>query len=208
MKKFPPRFVVPVDLARPRGARLLEAFSPKLGRPIRHFDHAAFEYWVALEADPGVEVFCERPVRFPAGPGDGTADFWVRGHKGESILLLSSRDAAVVPNEIDGIPVQLVAAAEVAAAGTWVRNRQRMLPVIIAARGSVAPGLAKSILVFERELVKGQKCGDEDLPNDGIVETLVRNPGHVRGCLFVAAGAPHDGSCKDLPVGDHGFPGQ
>ena len=26
--------------------------------------------------------------------------------------------------------------------------------------------------------------------------------------LAAGAGAPHDGSCEDLPVGDHGFPGQ
>ena len=94
MKKFPPRFFAPIDLTRPRGARILEAFSPKLGRTVRYFDRAAFEYWVGLEADPDVEVFCERPVRFPAAEGNGTADFWVRSHKGEAILLLGSRDAA------------------------------------------------------------------------------------------------------------------
>ena len=148
MRKFPPRFFAAIDLTRPRGARLLEAFSPKLGRTVRYFDRAAFEYWVGLEADPDVEVFCERPVRFPAAEGNGTADFWVRSHEGEAILLLGSRDAAVVPSEVDGIPVQVVAAAEIAAARPWIRNWQRMLPVIVAARGSVAPGLTKSILRF------------------------------------------------------------
>ena len=58
MTKLSPRFSEPIDMARPRGARLLEAFSPKLGRLIRHFDRAAFDYWVVLEADPGVEIFC------------------------------------------------------------------------------------------------------------------------------------------------------
>ena len=47
------RFGSPVDVPRPRGARLLEAFSPKLGRRVRLFDHAAFEQWIQLEADPG-----------------------------------------------------------------------------------------------------------------------------------------------------------
>ena len=141
MERFPPRFAVPVDVARPRGARLLEAFSPKLGRTVRYFDHAAFEYWVGLEANPGVQIFCERPVRFPNGEGDGTADFWVRRQAGEAILLLGSRDAAVVPSEVDGLPVQVVAAAEIAAARTWVRNWQRMLPAIVAAPWLGSPGV-------------------------------------------------------------------
>jgi hypothetical protein len=42
--KFSPRFSEPIDMARRQGARLLEAFSLKLGRSIRHFDRAAFEY--------------------------------------------------------------------------------------------------------------------------------------------------------------------
>ena len=52
--------------------------------------------------------------------------------------MRGSRDAAVVPSEVDDIPVRVVAAAEIAAARTWIRNGQRMLPVIVAARGSVA----------------------------------------------------------------------
>jgi len=75
-------------------------------------------------------------------------DFGVRRREGEAILLLGSGDAAVVPSEVDDIPVRVVAAAEIAAARTWIRNWQRMLPVIVASRGSVAPGLTKSILRF------------------------------------------------------------
>jgi hypothetical protein len=46
MTKLHARFSEPIDMARPQGARLLEAFSPKLGRRIRHFDRAVFEFWV------------------------------------------------------------------------------------------------------------------------------------------------------------------
>ena len=88
MRKLSPRFSEPIDMARPRGARLLEAFSPKLGPLVRHFDRAAFDYWVVLEADPGVEIFCERPVRFRAPKGETMADFWVRSQHHEAILLL------------------------------------------------------------------------------------------------------------------------
>ena len=49
-----------MSMPRPRGARLLTAFSPKLGRTVRAFDHAGFDQWIRLEADPGVNAFCCR----------------------------------------------------------------------------------------------------------------------------------------------------
>jgi len=52
MKDFTTRFHAPPEVARPRGCRLLEAFSPKLTRPIRLFERASFEQWIRLEADP------------------------------------------------------------------------------------------------------------------------------------------------------------
>ena len=44
--------------ARPRGARLIEGFSPKLGRRLQFFDHTAFAVWIALEATPDVTGVC------------------------------------------------------------------------------------------------------------------------------------------------------
>ena len=35
-------FTAPLETARPRGSRLLEAFSPKLGRHVRLFDYRSF----------------------------------------------------------------------------------------------------------------------------------------------------------------------
>ena len=53
---------------QPRGARLLTAYSPKFGRTVRAFDHAAFKQWDRLKVDPGVISFCEHPC--PAGAND------------------------------------------------------------------------------------------------------------------------------------------
>jgi hypothetical protein len=50
-------------MPRPRGARLIEGFSPKLERRLQFFDHATFAVWIALEATPDVISFCERPSR-------------------------------------------------------------------------------------------------------------------------------------------------
>lgn len=63
MKRFAARFASPLQSTRPRGARLIESHSPKLGRRVRLFDHLAFSQWIRLEVDPLVESFCERPVR-------------------------------------------------------------------------------------------------------------------------------------------------
>ena len=49
----------PVALARPRGARRLEAFSPKNSRRVIFFRRALVDQWILLEADPSVITFCE-----------------------------------------------------------------------------------------------------------------------------------------------------
>ena len=61
MKDLARRFCVPVTQTRPKGARLLEGFSPKLKRRVQLFDYSSFSVWIRLEADPKVVAFCERP---------------------------------------------------------------------------------------------------------------------------------------------------
>ena len=86
MKDLAPRFLAPSSAARPRGARLIEGFSPKLGRRVTLFDHAAFATWIDLEADPEVVAFCERPaLSGPQAPG-ASIDFWVRRFDGEEFV--------------------------------------------------------------------------------------------------------------------------
>jgi hypothetical protein len=75
MKDFTARFRAPLEMTRPRGCRLLEAFSPKLARPIRVFDHARFEQWIRLEADPAVLSLCERPTRLGINHDGRLIDF-------------------------------------------------------------------------------------------------------------------------------------
>ena len=75
---FIARFRTPLEVARPRGCRLLEAFSPKLARAIRLFDHASFEQWIRLEADPTALSLCERPTRLGINRDGRLIDFWVQ----------------------------------------------------------------------------------------------------------------------------------
>ena len=183
MKDFNARFRAPLEVTRPRGCRLLEAFSPKLARAIRLFDHASFEQWIRLEADPTALSLCERPARLDTN-GDGRLiDFWVQRREREELLLLEHGEAEhAVPDHLDGLALRVIAPAELAAANIWVTNWQRMLPVINATRTLLPKGLAKSVLSFVHEPIALARIehqfsiGDPSLVR-GVIFELVRTGG-------------------------------
>ena len=147
MKESAPRFVTPVSTPRPRGARLLTAFSPKLGRTVRAFDHAAFEQWVRLEVDPGVIAFCEQPCRAGANEDGPLIDFWAaRPGQEEMLVLERGQGSTELPNSAQNVQLRLVPAAEQAAATVWVENWLHMIPVINATRDVQPKALIKSVL--------------------------------------------------------------
>ncbi len=55
-----PRYTQPTKITRPRGSRLIETYSPELGRRVSFYSRVAFELWLGLEADSVVMTFCER----------------------------------------------------------------------------------------------------------------------------------------------------
>jgi hypothetical protein len=176
MKDSAPRFATPMDAPRPRGARLLEAFSPKLGRRVRVFDRATFDQWIRLEADPSVLMLCERPTRLGIDRGGRLIDFWVRRDGREEMLLLGHGEAEqAVPDQIDGVALRVIAPAELSAANIWVTNWQRMLPVINATRPMLSKSLAKSLLAFVREPV-ALACIEHQFS--------IGDPPLVRGVIF------------------------
>lgn len=171
-------FAAPLEMARPRGSRLLEAFSPKLGRRVRLFDHRSFRQWLCLEADPAVVAFCERPARLGARPDARLIDFWVRRRDGDSMLLLEPTPREAVTAQVEGVDLRIVPAAELAAAALWTANWQRMLPVVTATRSLVPRALSKAVLdrvreptplaVVERHLSRG----DPSLVREAIYDLL------------------------------------
>ena len=176
MKDFTTRFHAPLEVTRPRGCHLLEAFSPKLTRPIRLFERAGFEQWIRLEADPAVLSLCERPTRLGIKRDGRLVDFWVQRRNGEEMLLLGHGDAEqAVPDQIDGMALRVVAPAELAAANIWVANWQRMLPVINATRTLLPKGLAKSVLSFVHEPIALARIEHQ---------LSISDPSLVRGVIF------------------------
>lgn len=179
MKDFNARFRVPLEVPRPRGCRLLEAFSPKLARAIRLFDRASFEQWIRLEADPTVLSLCERPARLGTNRDGWLIDFWVQHRDREELLLLEHGEAEhAVPDHLDGLALRVIAPAELAAANIWVTNWQRMLPVINATRAVLPKGLVKTVLEFVRDPIALSRiehafsAGDPSLARGAVFELL------------------------------------
>ena len=152
MKDLSPRFSFPIDMPRPRGSRLIEGFSPKLGRRLQFFDHATFAVWIALEATPDVITLCERPSRTGKDKGDPIVDFWVRRAVGEEFLFVPTGDTSVPRLDVClNLPARTVTVSERAAQSTWTANWMRMLPVVNAARNALTNSALKSICSFVRE---------------------------------------------------------
>ena len=143
MKDFRARFHGPIETARPRGARLIEAYSAKLQRRVRLFDHSSFAQWIRLEVDPSVITFCERPTRLGPQRDARLVDFWVHAVEGEAMLLLESQRCEGAPSQLDDIAVRTVGAAELAADSVWVSNWSCMLPVINATRTLISSTLLR-----------------------------------------------------------------
>jgi hypothetical protein len=157
----------PLAIIRPRGARLIEARSPKLGRLVQHFDQASFRQWIRLEADPSVTTFCERPARISPDATSSIISYWVsRKQAQEFVMLVTGEMPADLTNEHDGKPLRVVTPPELATAAVWIDNWQRMLPVINCSANLVPPALRKSVLALsnasitllsmERELARAQ----------------------------------------------------
>lgn len=87
----------PVALARPRGARRLEAFSPKLSRRVIFFRRALLDQWILLEADPAVITFCERPGYVVVEGVKQLADFWVCFSGRQELVILNDMEDENVP---------------------------------------------------------------------------------------------------------------
>jgi len=165
------RFQYGVSSARPRGVRVLEAYSPKLGRRLQCFGEHVFEQWVRLEADPTIHAFCERPVYLDRA-ARRLVDFWVMQEGRESLLIVDTEGPASLLG-LDGVelPVRSIPCAELAAARVWIGNWERMLPVMISCRSQLAPSFFRSILKFVSEPMQLSRIEQEFATGD---PTLVR----------------------------------
>jgi hypothetical protein len=176
MKGSAPHFSAPLDTPRPRGARLLEGFSPKLSRRVRLYDRVTFNLWISLEADPTIQVFCEHPARLGNDAKSPLIEFWVqRGDREEFFVLERGASPPALPDRAHDVAVSAVTVAELAAAGVWISNWQRILPVITATHALIPKSLSRSVLGAVREPTPLSQLE---------YELAVGDPALVRGAVF------------------------
>src|ERR1700737_3932945 len=125
------RYITATSTTRPKGAHLLEGFSPKLGRRLTLYRRAAFDVWLILEADPHATLFCERPIAVPVDGSSLIIDFWVRSAAQERFVI-AGEPGTQRSIEIDGMPIALcyVTAAEREENRIKIRNLTRVLPPV------------------------------------------------------------------------------
>lgn len=163
------RFHTPISTTRPRGARVIEAYSPKLGRRLQCFGEEAFRQWIWLEADPSITTFCERPVFLGTGDDKRSVDFWVRQPDRELLLVIDEqRQASTFTIGDVELTVRTILPIELAAARIWIDNWECMLPAIVSCRQLLSGSFLRVVLKSVCEPMQLSRIeaelGTNDLP--------------------------------------------
>ena len=166
------RYHTAISTTRPRGSRVIESYSPKLGRRLQCFGENFYRQWICLESDPLVEAFCERPTYLKSGDNQRPVDFWVRYKDYEMYLVLDGENhpSTVTLDETE-LEVRCASSVDLAAASLWISNWERMLPLIISCRQQVSSSFQNSILKFISEPTPLARIEQEFVTGD---PTLVR----------------------------------
>jgi hypothetical protein len=160
-----PAFSRPLAFVRGPSRRRIEVFSPKLARRLSLASYAQWQLWLALEANPLVATFCERPARLGA-PNSRVIDFWValRSTASSEFWLLDDEgdsdeiegaaapavesDATIPPEQVRGLPVRRVARTDLRDWTTPVANWARILPYLVVWGRFSDVVLAQAIVVY------------------------------------------------------------
>ncbi|MFZ4539502.1 hypothetical protein [Propionivibrio sp.] len=129
-----PRFTIPVESARPKGAGRFECWAPKLKRRVTLFDPFHVRLLTFLESNPRVSAYCERPMYWGLGADQKLTDFWVRAGRREICWIVTS-DRAAPTDELgpsENIAVRHIHAKNFASRTIWIDNWMRILPYIAA----------------------------------------------------------------------------
>lgn len=82
------RFTVPADSTRPFKSHRYDVFGVKIARRLTLFGDQNLSAFIALEADPSVLAYCERPIVIKDLKPKRVVDFWVERASGEELWLL------------------------------------------------------------------------------------------------------------------------
>jgi hypothetical protein len=160
-----PTFSRPLPFVRGRSRRRIEVFSPKLARRVSFASYAQWKLWLALEANPLVVTFCERPSRLDAA-NSSVIDFWVQlrspaasefwlldvedgSNEIEVVATPATVDDAPIPSErVRGLPIRHVTRTDLCGWTTPVANWARIVPYLVVWSRFSDVVLAQAIVVY------------------------------------------------------------
>jgi hypothetical protein len=93
------RFLKAADSSRPYKGHRYDPFGPKVERTVTLFGRAQLEAWVALESNPNVIAYCERPLVIPELSPKRLVDFWVGFRDREELWLLQPSNRGLARGE-------------------------------------------------------------------------------------------------------------
>jgi hypothetical protein len=152
----------PLPLPKAALRRRLEVFSPKLGRRASLGSYDAWRCWLALEANPLVVRFCERPARV-AGSSSALLDFWVQlkgdrdgefwwiqrdAQRAQESSSGQSASSDALPQRLHEYRVRQITSELIASWAVPLANWAQILPYLVSFRGCRDPLLEQSIVVL------------------------------------------------------------
>ncbi|MBC3911525.1 hypothetical protein [Undibacterium umbellatum] len=130
---LPSRFILPINIVRPKGSARFEFWAPKLKRRVTLFNPQHVKLCTYLESNPRVSAYCERPTYWRSGEDKQLIDFWIKaGHRelcwiATSDLLLGRAGAL---SQTENIDVHYVQPQSLASHEVWIENWMRILPYL------------------------------------------------------------------------------
>ena len=152
------RFSTAADNTRPFKSHRFDVFGLKLARNVTLFGQAALNTWIALEADPEVVSYCERPLVIPDVKPKRVVDFWVGFNDREELWLLQrfgTQDDPTNPMDVipafatwassQRMPVRFIEPADAVAQRTYLDNWGRIIRDLSANRKYVSGAMVNRV---------------------------------------------------------------
>jgi hypothetical protein len=158
------RFQTPKSNRRPYGSHRFDVWSPKIGRRLTLFGQRSLRAWVAIEADPTIVEFCERPLVVQSQKPSRVIDFWVRRATAAELWLLlrapeaGGKDEVVSPafrqwSRKHGLSLCLLPLEKPALSDAQFRNWGTVLRDLAANRRLLKEDLVAGVRVACRDAV-------------------------------------------------------
>lgn len=173
------RHATPATSQRPRGSYRYDVHSPLLNRHVTVYGKRAYAEWLALELEPGVIAYCERPIIDQSRQPPRVVDYWVKKetHEAYRILIRDGEEEArdfsnlCSVSKSLGVAVEFIAPRPFESDLTDQRNRQLMISYLAANSAQVSEEMIAKMLQSARI---GFSLGEIERRHSDIEPVLIR----------------------------------